>query len=515
MHRVGCDTDTVFITVNCVNDAPDAITDNASMNEDGGTITVDVQDNDVDVDGDPLTTTIISGPTSGGTAVVVNGDSIDYTPPADFFGADTIIYQICDAGPLCDIDTVFITVNPVNDAPDANTDNVTVNEDDPTSHIDVQDNDTDVEGDPLTTTIVSGPTSGGTAVVVNGDSIAYTPPADFFGTDTIVYQICDPGPLCDIDTVFITVNPVNDAPDANTDNVSMNEDSGTLTVDVQDNDIDVDGDPLTTTIISGPTSGGTAVVVNGDSIDYTPPADFFGADTIIYQICDAGPLCDIDTVFITVNSVNDAPDANTDNVTVNEDDPTSHIDVQDNDTDVEGDPLTTTIISGPTSGGTAVVVNGDSIAYTPPADFFGTDTIVYQICDPGPLCDIDTVFITVNPVNDAPDANTDSVSMNEDSGTLTVDVQDNDIDVDGDPLTTTIVSGPTSGGTAVVVNGDSIDYTPPADFFGADTIIYQICDAGPLCDIDTVFITVNSVNDAPDANTDNVTVNEDDPYIAY
>lgn len=71
------------------------------------------------------------------------------------------------------------------------------------------------------------------------------------------------------------------------------------------------------------------------------------------------------------------------------------IDVQANDTDVNGDTLTTTIISGPTSGGTAIVLGGDSISYDPPASFCGEDTIIYQVCDPGPLCDTDTVFITV------------------------------------------------------------------------------------------------------------------------
>ena len=94
------------------------------------------------------------------------------------------------------------------------------------------------------------------------------------------------------------------------------------------------------------------------------------------------------------------------------------------------------------------------------------------------MCDTDTVFITVNPVNDAPDAVTDFVTLSEDTANAFIDVQVNDTDPDGDALTTTIVSGPTSGGTASVANGDSISYTPPANFNGTDTIIYSICDNG-------------------------------------
>ncbi|MBL4704580.1 MAG: HYR domain-containing protein [Flavobacteriales bacterium] len=71
------------------------------------------------------------------------------------------------------------------------------------------------------------------------------------------------------------------------------------------------------------------------------------------------------------------------------------IDVQANDSDANGDVLITTILSGPTSGGSVTILNGDSLSYDPPASFCGIDTIVYQVCDPGPLCDFDTLFITV------------------------------------------------------------------------------------------------------------------------
>ena len=135
-----------------MNDPPVAVTDNANFTEDTTGAVVDVQANDSDVDGDPLTTTVVTGPTSGGTATVVNGDSISYTPPAGFNGQDTIIYSICDPSAACDTDTVFINVGAVNDPPVAATDNATVNEDTTNAVVDVQANDNDPDGDPLTTT---------------------------------------------------------------------------------------------------------------------------------------------------------------------------------------------------------------------------------------------------------------------------------------------------------------------------------------------------------------------------
>ena len=72
------------------------------------------------------------------------------------------------------------------------------------------------------------------------------------------------------------------------------------------------------------------------------------------------------------------------------------IDVQNNDSDLDDDSLTTTIISGPNNG-TADTLNGDSIQYIPNPGFTGTDTIIYVVCDNGtpPLCDTAIVIITI------------------------------------------------------------------------------------------------------------------------
>jgi hypothetical protein len=96
-------------------------------------------------------------------------------------------------------------------------------------------------------------------------------------------------------------------------------------------------------------------------------------------------------------------------------------------------------------------------------------------------------------VNDAPVASNDfiPVPFNITEETL-IDVQSNDIDVDNDILTTSIIYGPTAGGTAEVIDGDQISYIPARDYIGNDTIIYRVCDSGDpvLCDTATVIIRV-------------------------
>ena len=289
-----------------------------------------------------------------------------------------------------------MTVTPVNDAPVAADDTATTAEDTPTT-ITVLGNDSDVDGDTLSVTSASDPANG--SVVINPDgTIAYTPDADFTGTDTFTYTISDGNGGTDTATVTVTVTPVNDAPVAADDSVSTPEDTPT-TITVLGNDSDADGDTLSVTSATDPANG--TVVINPDgTIGYTPDADFTGTDTFTYTISDGNGGTDTATVTVTVTPVNDAPVAVDDTATTAEDTPTT-ITVLGNDSDVDGDTLSVTSASDPANG--SVVINPDgTIGYTPDADFTGTDTFTYTISDGNGGTDTATVTITVTPVNDAP-----------------------------------------------------------------------------------------------------------------
>ena len=73
-------------------------------------------------------------------------------------------------------------------------------------------------------------------------------------------------------------------------------------------------------------------------------------------------------------------------------------------------PVTTT------QNGTLVLNLDGSFVYTPNANFFGTDTFSYRLTDPRLVSNnIATVTITVNPVNDVPFANPDTITISEDN----------------------------------------------------------------------------------------------------
>jgi uncharacterized repeat protein (TIGR01451 family) len=70
------------------------------------------------------------------------------------------------------------------------------------------------------------------------------------------------------------------------------------------------------------------------------------------------------------------------------------IDVKANDSDPDGDPLTVSLVAPPADG--SAVVNPDgTITYTPGPGFTGTDTFLYQVCDPSNACSTAQVTVTI------------------------------------------------------------------------------------------------------------------------
>lgn len=203
---------TVTITVNPINDAPVAVDDEFSMDQDTVLTATAAQGllvNDTDVDGDPLTVVGVSDVTHG--TLVLNADgSFTYTPAAGFVGTDSFTYKANDGTLDSNVATVTITVNSTNDAPVAVDDAYTMNEDTVltiAAGAGVLANDTDADGDPLTAILVLGPLHG--TLTLNADgSFTYTPNGNFFGTDTFTYKANDGLVDSNVATVTITVTDV-------------------------------------------------------------------------------------------------------------------------------------------------------------------------------------------------------------------------------------------------------------------------------------------------------------------
>ena len=529
---VTSDPAAISITVVPVNDAPVAVNDGGlgspfvTVAEDSGaSAAILAQANDSDVDADPLTITAASSP-DGTVAIISSGTALSFTPALNFNGATTISYTISDGQGGTASATAFVTVTPVNDAPVVIAGAASVNEDG-TVDITLTANDPDLSD---TLSFAVGTPSNG-SVSLDGAVATYAPTGDYNGPDGFTFTVSDGTATSDPAAISITVVPVNDAPVAVNDGslgspfVTVAEDSGaSAAILAQANDSDVDSDPLTITAATSP-NGTVAIISSGTALSFTPVLNFNGATTISYTISDGQGGTASATAFVTVTPVNDAPVAVNDGslgspfATVAEDSGASAaIPVLGNDSDLDSDPLTITAASS-SNGTVAIVPGGTALSFTPTLNFNGAATISYTISDGQGGTASATVFMTVTPVNDAPVAVNDGsagssfATVAEDSGaTAAIPVLANDSDLDSDPLTITAASS-SNGTVAIVPGGTALSFTPALNFNGVATISYTISDGQGGTASATVFVRVTPVDDAPMANTQSVTVNEDGSVV--
>tara|TARA_R110002049_G_scaffold10127_1_gene50109 strand:- start:67662 stop:70604 length:2943 start_codon:yes stop_codon:yes gene_type:complete len=205
---------------------------------------------------------------------------------------------------------------------------------------------------------------------------------------------------------------------------------------------------------------------------------------------------------------NDAPVANDDELIIDED-TVGTVNVLTNDTDANGDPLTVTMASCPV--GTVDIGPDGELTFTPDENFNGETTITYTVDDGNGGTATGTVNVTVNPVNDAPEANDDTATT---SGTTAViiPVLANDTDVDGDMLN--VLTATSDDGT-VTINGDgTITFEANDGFTGEATIAYTVADPDGLTDDAIVTVTVTDPTGARDGYVDG-TVGDDLIDTAY
>ncbi|MCE5334113.1 MAG: tandem-95 repeat protein [Desulfobacteraceae bacterium] len=512
------DTDTVTITVAPVADAPAAANDSYAVDEDVilTAAVPGVMANDADVDGDTLTAALVGGPAHG--MLVFNSDgSFSYDPDDNYFGPDGFTYRLSDGIFDSNVAKVDLTVNPVNDAPEAVDDGYTTDKGTPiavAASDGVLANDSDVDRDALTATLVEGPQHGILALNADG-SFTYTPSASVIGKDSFTYQAWDAnGGKSDTATVTITINT---PPVAGNNTYSIAEDNvlNIAPAGVLADDADSEHDALTAELVDGPGHG--QLIFNEDgSFVYTPTENYNGTDSFTYRASDGRLHSNLATVAITVTPVNDPPASGNDTYTAKEDTKltvSAATGVLKNDSDPEKSKLSAVLVDGPLHGALAFKSDG-SFAYTPGANFDGTDSFTYKASDGAAEGEVTTVTINITAANDAPVAGNDGYTTDEDSELIVnavAGVLANDSDVDGDTLTATVVSRPKNGTLSLNADG-SFTYTPDSNYNGADSFTYKVSD-GSISKTATAVFNITPVNDPPASANDTYTTKEDTKLV--
>ncbi|NRF09090.1 Ig-like domain-containing protein [Agrobacterium pusense] len=228
-----------------VNRGPVAAADTlAAVDEDAASFLISFATllaNDKDADLDQLAVTGVSL-VAGGTAVMEE-NGIRFTTAADFNGTASFSYRITDGRGGSSEATASFTVKPVNDAPVAASIAVKTDEDVVLKGKVIA---SDIDGDTLTFAIKAdaGAAKGEVKIDAATGEWVYAPNANVNGTDSFTVIVSDGRGGSAESVVSVTINPVNDAPVAVDDRITVSE-KDNASFDLVANDTDVEGDRLT------------------------------------------------------------------------------------------------------------------------------------------------------------------------------------------------------------------------------------------------------------------------------
>ncbi len=308
-------------------------------------------------------------------------------------------------------------------------------------------------------TSVSFGTEGGTIRIhPQRDSIEYTPPADFVGTESFTYFV---------DGVAFQEVSVRIQSPLNPDEYEIPPDGKMHRLNVMANDPfwkDYEGAKRITLASVSSAGSGVAISEDGQSILYTPTDDRFGFDEFIYIVDEIYPTRVRITVPQTIASDEFEMVQNTEG---------TYLNVLANDPfwpGYAGDGRITSVSTSSRESVVEIVDDGSGLRYTPPTDFSGWDSFHYVVDDRF------EGFVSI--VVHRPVVN-DSFEIDRNSTDHLFDVLTNDryrsrhggyrdvVDI------VTEVTQPESGGVVeILAGGRSISYTPPTDYSGLDQFTY-------------------------------------------
>ena len=432
-----------------------------------------------DPDGDPLTFNIVQGPAHGtlsGTA-----PSVVYQPAPDFNGSDSFTFVVNDGQLTSNPATVSITVTPINDAPQAQSQTLTMDEDGTLAITLVA---TDAESDQLTYSIQSNPGHGSLSGTL--PNLVYTPTANFNGSEHFTF-IANDGTVNSTEaSIDISITPINDPPVAFPSQIIMAEDlkyKFTLTA------TDVDGDVLEYIIQIPPEHGsleGTA-----PSYIYRPFPNYNGTDSLTFTTRDSQSESAPAVISISISPTNDAPLAERTFTSTLVGQPVHFTLLAE---DIDGDALGFDVLVPP-SHGTLSGLPPD-LTYTPADGFSGTDSLTFEVHDAQYWTSQAEAIITVTDGNNlAPTAFAQSIDMNEDTDqSIVLSGSDPDMNT----LYYLLVSNPQHG----TLSGEApnLSYKPELNYSGPDSFSFAVTDGVAQSSPEIVALNIAPVNDPPVAN---------------
>ncbi len=277
------------------NNAPIAVNDAGTVNEDATLTGASVLANDTDFDGNALTAALVSGPAHGVLIFNANG-TFTYTPDANYNGSDSFTYKANDGTANSNIATVNLTVTAVNDAPTTSVVTLAAIGEDSGAVItqaQLLANASDVDGPSLTATSLAIASGNGTLHDNGNGTWTYTPALNDDTGVSFSYTVTD-GALTAAGSATLDITPVNDAPTAialSNTTIPATNSTGTVIGTLTATDPDDTSFTFTTSNPDFTVSGDQLVLAH--SVDHLPPS-------ITITATDSGGLSVSQTFAITL-----------------------------------------------------------------------------------------------------------------------------------------------------------------------------------------------------------------------
>ena len=489
--------DTIAITINADNDAPTAVASGMTTVNEGDLVMLSADgSSDPEAQGLTYSWTQVAGP-----AVTLSDATAcqpTFTAPNEV--ANTAVQfelTVSDGTNTSSVDTITININADNNAPNASAGiDQAVTEGDIVTLSGLASTDPEGQGLTYAWTQVSGP------AVTLSDATAsqptFTAPNGLSNT-TVQFEltVSDGANVSSIDTVTITINADNDAPTAQAGaNQTVTE--GDLVTLTATGSTDPESQGLTYIWVQ--TGGPTVALDDARAAQprFVAPEGLANTDIqFALTVSDGVNTSSVDTVTITVNADNDAPnaDAGLPQIVAERDVVTLH---GSGSSDAEGQTQSYTWTQ--TSGPTVLLSNANAMnpTFTAPEGLVNTQLEFRLTASDGTTASIDTVTITVAASDDAPAADAGSAQTVSEGDLVALDGTGSS-DSEGQSLTYNWiqVNGPTvrlDDPTAATPT-----FTAPEGLSNTDIEFELTVNDGTNVSSSTVIVTVNANNDAPTA----------------
>lgn len=407
--------------------------------------------------------------------------TLDFIPKSGAMGLTQFTYHLTDG--VSNSETATVTLNIINNAPIAVSDQYTSVTHSRSKVLDVLSNDTDAQGDVLRIILDQLPTHGSVEIGADG-KLVYTPDRFYVGADSLRYHLHDG--VAASNSVDVQLHVVNHAPVANDFDVLVPR-SNSVGQQLTSVASDTDRDYLTIRIKQQPTDGRVTIHDHGDILyeRWSTVLSTAWADSFTYTLFDG--LVESNEATVTFSLRNSLPIAWPDSYTT-QSNRNVFQNVIANDRDPDGDKLRASIRSGagPLNAKEFRFDEDGTFVYVPMDGFEGVDTFVYDLFDFASVPNGQTVTIDVN--NSVPIAVDIGLQAEQDK-TLSSDLKHYQTSLSGKTVTYRSVTEPTNGILSMGSDGN-VTYLPNKGFYGVDSFTYTVNDGRKTSSPKTATITV-------------------------